>query len=842
MEGGNRLNNPYNIPLRGYFYAVNMLYAMKKILLIFLTLLILTCPFSITLAVENPDENVRVEENKEVQNDGIFSTLYSEKYGGLNKEGSQYLLDIVPLDKEQMEAEENKSWWQRGWSFVNGSTLKNEVMGQIYELINMANNFFFQLNIGLTQFMLSTLNMAYEFDLIDQLIEKVETLMQDITGVSGTVFESSGLFGSFAGIIAILAVAYACYLYIWKRAATESIGELMKTVLTFAIALLFFSNYSAFLSGINQVTTEASQLVLSGSVNNIPSEQITDNVDDQEIDLRDKMTNNIWTLFIDRPYLFMQYGTDNVDEIGEERIQELLKQVPGQARQDYVTDKEVRGEGNIMMTYGSVMERAVFTPLYLFVNGLSSIPIFLLALLLLVFQFWFMGIAAIAPFALLFAAIPGQFSVLKKYFVELGLPLILKVVVSFGAIVVFAISEVIYTLNNVAVQGASEYIIICVLQFILLMLMFFLRNRIKNIFSAGSKEFQALRAEVGSLKEAVAKPVKTGVQGTVTVAGAVVGGVMTGGAGIAAGANIGNNVGRLATGEGDIRSVTSGIGQVQHLTRLKAKVAESDASDNETTRYTTDPDQPINDPPLEDTQTMQHKEIETSVEQGNTHEPVQEEMAHTGWSAVSENEQSPVSESSISEKVEGWGENQGNSQTEDYANLTSMKNHAPPNAASNQSEGISTTYPGTREGRFPENEELPILETPVVEERERLNENHGNHQSDVYANLASLEDHLPSKTDSNQGEDHSAAYFGVQEDNSPISENELPVHNIEQASFGKTGDPPSINSLEVDKIKGNHFRLEEPAEEIHSDDDSFKDDRLKDEPLHELNEDEKKGD
>lgn len=612
---------------------------------------------------------------------GIFKNLYSEQHGSLSDGNSYYQLDIVPMDKEQMEAEENKSWWQKGWSFVNGSALKNEVLSQIYELVNMISNFCFQLNIGLTQFMLSTLNLAYEFDLVDELIENLQKMIQDITGISGTTFRGSGLFGSFAGIITVLAVAYACYLYVWRRAATESIGELMKTILTFAIALLFFSNYSAFLSGVNQITTEASQLVLSGSVNNTSVQGTEDNSNNTEDGLRIRMMDNIWTLFIDRPYLFMQYGTDSINEIGDNRIKTLMQKEAGEDRQNYVINEEVKNNNNTMMTYGSVMERAVFTPLYLFVNGLSSIPVFLLALLLLVFQFWFMGIAAVAPFALLFAAIPGQFGVLKKYFVELGLPLVLKIVVSFGAIVVFAISEVVYNLNNIAVQGASEYIMICVLQFILLALMFFLRNRIKNIFSAGSKEFQALRAEVGSLQEAVTRPVKTGVQSTATVAGAVAGGVMTGGAGIATGANIGSKVGQIATGEGSIQSVTSSINQAQLLTRLQEKPVEKGQA-GETERYLADPDQPIHESPIGEQASpagkANHYEDSTPPMEQPIHQdgPAAEAMEYTNWNEPEKNE--GIRMPSNQKPEESATDTHSDDKYDSYANLASLQHHIPP--------------------------------------------------------------------------------------------------------------------------------------------------------------------
>lgn len=705
---------------------------MKKFLLLFL-LLLLTPPNIISANVQVAD----TEESENRNNSGIFNSLYSNKYGELNTTDSHYILDIAPLDKEQMEAEENKSWWQRGWSYVNGSALKSEILSQIYEVINLANNFFFQLNIGMTQFMLSALNLAYEFDLIDQLIERLENVLQEISGISDNTFGSSGLFGSFAGIIAALAAIYACYLYVWKRAAVESISELMKTVLAFSIALLFFSNYSAFLSGVNQVTTEASQLVLSGSINSNNSDE---NESNQGVDLREGMMNNIWTLFVDRPYLFMQYGSDNVDEVGEERIKELLKQAPGEGRQDYVIDKEIRGQGNAMMTYGSVMERAVFTPLYLFVNLISSIPIFLLALLLLVFQFWFIGIAAVAPFALLFAAIPGQFGVLKKYFVELGLPLVLKIVVSFGALVVFAISEIIYNLNDISAGGASEYVMICVLQFILLALMFFLRNRIKNIFSAGSKEVQALRAEVGSLKDAVTSPIKTGVQGTATVAGAVVGGVVAGGAGAAAGANIGSQAGRIATGDGSIHSVTLGIQQVQKLAYLNEKhheqKTETDGPPNETNRFSDS----VHDSTPADVQQEQ------SGSGNSPPQPGQEETdgAYAEFPAGAEEEVF-----SSAEPLNARKQTQDDRAANGYADLSSLEDHQP---AGTEAEESTNGF-----------EDPHIPSSPASGPINKEDRAYHDGQTGTHTDLASLQDHQPPDTDMNTTAEAPADLWAVEQ-------------------------------------------------------------------------------
>src|SRR5699024_9979500 len=145
-------------------------------------------------------------------------------------------------------------------------------------------------------------------------------------------------------------------------------------------------------------------------------------------------------------------------------------------------------EDNEYITHSKVWQRLSFTPVYISVNGITSILIYALALFLILFQFWFMMIAVFAPFALLIGAIPGLFNVTKRYFTELGLPLFLKIVLSFGALIVFSISEVLYAMDfRLGEMGAlvnstfGFYMTVVIVHWVLFGLLFLLRKRIANI-------------------------------------------------------------------------------------------------------------------------------------------------------------------------------------------------------------------------------------------------------------------------------------------------------------------------------------------------------------------------
>lgn len=527
---------------------------MQKNLKRFFAVLMIVVLFSSvpgTTLAKGEDQKQLQKEREQVGKVGILESLF-----GLES-GQHYHLDLA-----EEEEEEEGGFWKNlipGWSFVEGTM--DTVMTAIYVVINWANNFILLFNMMMTYFMMGILNFAYEFDFVNRVITHLDVMVKNITGISGETFtRGKGLFDGFLGIVVMISVGYAAFMYLWKRSSLESLGTLLQTVIALSLSLLLFSNYSTFLTNANKLTTEASGLFLSGS-----ADKMTDG-DQTNANVRKEMNKNIHQMFIHRPYLIMQYGTDNEEAIGKERINKLLKTKPGEKRNKIVND-EVRKKGNQMMTSASVTDRFVFSFFYTGMNGLNSIPIYLMSFLLIVLQFWFLGIAMVAPFAFLFAAIPGQFGVLRKYMAELFLPLGLKLLVSVGAIFVFFISSMLYNVRSFG--SVHDYLAIGFVQFGVLMLIFLLRKRVFNIFSTGSKEMAMLRAEMALLRESMLSPVKSGVQATATVAGAAIGAAATGGTGTMAGAAIGGKVGKAVTGEMGPSDVASESARQLQLYKLK---------------------------------------------------------------------------------------------------------------------------------------------------------------------------------------------------------------------------------------------------------------------------------
>lgn len=415
--------------------------------------------------------------------------------------------------------------------FFTGKALEDKMVTSFYEMKNMLSNFFFRCDVFITTAMINGLEMAFNHDVIDQLInDQIESFMRGIAGVNSSGgFTSSGLIGSFMPAITAFSVLFALYLFIGKRAQMGAFKSIGSTILVLTLAAGFFSNYGSFLKGMNQVATGLSQVVLVG-----PTSVVT-NADKPMDSIKDDLFADVWEQFVTRPYLYMQYGTDDVDTIGKGRITELLKKKPDQERLEYIQQKEVIDKNNTNMTYTNVDARLVFTGFYSFFNFVNGIPFLILMIALEVTQYWFLAISCLAPFVFAWSAFPNQIGVLKRYGFHLTFPLIAKILISLATFIYFMISELVYSINASDIGGyiTSGFSMMAILfAFVLLW------KPIQRIFGE-SKQFNLIFNEVREFKNAATQHL-----GSVTrLAGTVVGAAVGGTQGAAIGGAIGGSIG-----------------------------------------------------------------------------------------------------------------------------------------------------------------------------------------------------------------------------------------------------------------------------------------------------------
>lgn len=470
----------------------------------------LTCTMPIASAVD-PD----VWQGNNISSD-LFNTNHEVTSNGAP---AYYQIDVTSKNGEE-EAEGGNAFtktFDTVGSWVSGDAIKDEVMAQFYEMMNFIVNIEFKMNLYLTNAMLTVLDYAFDFEAVNTIIERIDEVMQNLTGISGLDFNGAGLYGRFLGLIGVSVALLFAYQFFFKHARIEAVSNIVKTFLILVVSLVFFSNYATVLKGANHLTTEATAYIMGAGAG----------LDEEGTSGRESMGNNIWDLFVHRPYLYLQYGTDKESNVGESRVDELLALTPGESRQSYVESNEVTAQNNKMMTYVQVPERLVFTGLYLTINGITSIPIFALALLIIILQFWFLLIAALAPFFLIISAFPAGAGIFRRYLEELALPLILKMGVSFLALIVFTMSEIVYDAGNAESMG---YFAVGLIEFAVLALMFMIRKRLLGIIFAGNQAARMLATEAAQFDRRVDNMRHSAASTASQVAGTMIAGPVMGAA------------------------------------------------------------------------------------------------------------------------------------------------------------------------------------------------------------------------------------------------------------------------------------------------------------------------
>lgn len=498
-------------------------------------------------------------------------SIQNPNYGYYKGKTVYYQLDIVG-DKDLNDS----SIWGNFTNHITFHFLSQGVNdGIYYAIFETFCQLPFSLDKLLTYIMLQILNFAYSYDVVNQLIGAIKSSVVNMTGIKSGKFSSKGLFGGFMSLLTAVTVIYTIYLFVVRRATISAFNGILKTVIVLTVSLGFFSNYSTILTGLNTMSTQASAMVLSQNV----GVQTDGHGHLQKTTALQKMDDELFDMFVFRPWLQLEFGTSNFQFITSKRAWSLISKDPSSDARHTAIINDVKNHNNQYLTNSTVAYRAGLMLVILILDGFDSLPIYFLSFALVICQFWFLIIAMVAPYALLWSAFPGQFRVMKRYLLELILPLAVKMLISISGLMLFGMIDAVTKVANVNQASMSGIIYTALIETTLLITAFLLRRRIMGIFAAGSGFVNDLRnsasglaAGAGMLGGAVLGSGFGGYKGYLqgakkgakfgqfgVLAGAVTGGFKGAGKGAADGAAKGYNLAGLATGDQTARSAATNV-------------------------------------------------------------------------------------------------------------------------------------------------------------------------------------------------------------------------------------------------------------------------------------------
>ncbi|MGQ4286628.1 CD3337/EF1877 family mobilome membrane protein [Bacillus thuringiensis] len=439
---------------------------MKKLLSLCMILVFLLMPLgsSVTLAEEEKKQEQMGPRISENLFKGYTDDVYKGKY--------------YEIDTEAPKKDEKGVIEKVGSYFFGEDSIGKDIQRMIYTTCQWFVNLAFKLNIMLTQLTMFLVDQALNLDIVSGVADKLAASMQNISGIGedeeGNVnFLSGGLFPSIISLMCVLSACYAAYVFFIKRQPTAGLNELVKTVLVIAFILIFIGNAGTVLKTANTISSEVSTTILAKATGTVAGDP--GRSQKQAIS---SVKKQIWSILVERPYLFMQYGEDSKEKIGGERVNELLKTPLGKDRSNIV-NREVEKKGNQMMKLDSIGDRMIFTIIYYIVNTFVGIPILVFCLLIVAFQLWFLVMSLIAPIVLAVALLPGHRKVIESWATQWIRPLALKVLMSIMLVIIFTVSELLYVLPE---AGLAGYVSTMVFQIIVFILCYIFRDNITASF------------------------------------------------------------------------------------------------------------------------------------------------------------------------------------------------------------------------------------------------------------------------------------------------------------------------------------------------------------------------
>ncbi|EUJ44704.1 CD3337/EF1877 family mobilome membrane protein [Listeria fleischmannii] len=372
-------------------------------------------------------------------------------------------IDVVTYNQQkEAQQKDQKSSFNPITIIGNYFTDKaDDIMGSVQDMIIsmflMLVKTCFQFNIMMTNFVLTALHFSMNGNLMNYLISILGTKIQDTAGIHNGQIGSTGTFGTLASLFAVIAVCYVVYVFSFKRAPLEGIKSIVQPIVALALAITLITSFQTITVWINTITSELTNGIATATQKNNSGTTKLDTLED-----------GVFNMMVHHPWLYLEFGTADEDSLGSKRVEDLLLNTPQSKDKQVALKKEVKDYHNEMVLPNSIINRMVYVGLFTVVNGFLSIPIWLLAFAFLGLQLYFIFMASLAPFVLVMCILPNQMGILWRYLAELTFPLGAKIVVSFLAMIMFTIMDVVYDIPLTA--GLMGYFASVYLQFVIMII------------------------------------------------------------------------------------------------------------------------------------------------------------------------------------------------------------------------------------------------------------------------------------------------------------------------------------------------------------------------------------
>ena len=350
------------------------------------------------------------------------------------------LYSKYPLSNYQLDFYVDNSWSWLPWNWLDG--IGKSVQYGLYCITN----FVWTISLYLSNATGYVVQEAYKLDFINDMADSIGKSIQTLAGVTENGFSSTGFYVGFLLLIILVVGMYVAYTGLIKRETSKALHAVINFVVVFVLSASFIAYAPDYIKKINEFSSDISTASLD-----LGTKIMLPNSDSEGKDSVDLIRDSLFSIQVEQPWLLLQFGNSNAEEIGTDRVEALVSASPenedGKTREE-VVKTEIESNDNNNLTIPQVVNRLGMVFFLLFFNLGITIFVFLLTGMMLFSQILFIIFEMFLPISFLLSMIPSYESMAKQAIVRVFNTIMTRAGITLIVTVAFSISSMFYNIST----------------------------------------------------------------------------------------------------------------------------------------------------------------------------------------------------------------------------------------------------------------------------------------------------------------------------------------------------------------------------------------------------------
>ena len=353
---------------------------------------------------------------------------------------AENLYSKYPLSNYQLDFYVDNSWSWLPWNWLDG--IGKSVQYGLYCITN----FIWTISLYLSNATGYVVQEAYKLDFINDMADSIGKSIQTLAGVTENGFGSTGFYvGSLLLIILIIGI-YVAYTGLIKRETSKAVQAVINFLVVFVLSASFIAYAPDYIKKINEFSSDISTASLD-----LGTKIMLPNSESEGKDSVDLIRDSLFSIQVEQPWLLLQFGNSNAEEIGADRVEALVSASPededGKTREE-VVKTEIEDNDNNNLTIPQVVNRLGMV-FFLFIFNIGiTIFVFLLTGIMMLSQILFIIFAMFLPISFLLSMIPSQENLAKQAIVRVFNTIMTRAGITLIVTVAFSISSMFYNISK----------------------------------------------------------------------------------------------------------------------------------------------------------------------------------------------------------------------------------------------------------------------------------------------------------------------------------------------------------------------------------------------------------